>query len=92
MPYGPRDRHSPGQLHPGGPPVGRFLELFATPAGEDLEIPGQSFTFGQLVSAQAIGDLETLRGHGRPAERVTLDGDDPAGGLRALTAKIKEML
>jgi transaldolase / glucose-6-phosphate isomerase len=93
--YGPRYLHSTGQLHKGGAGGtlnGRFLELVARPAGDDIEIPGQSFTFGQLVSAQAIGDLETLRGHGRPAERVTLDGDDPAGGLRALTAKIKEML
>jgi transaldolase / glucose-6-phosphate isomerase len=90
--YGPRYLHSTGQLHKGGPKTGRFLELVARPAGDDIEIPGQSFTFGQLVSAQAIGDLETLRDHGLPAERVTLDGDDPAGGLRALTAKIKEML
>ena len=90
--YGPRYLHSTGQLHKGGPKTGRFLEIVARPAGDDIEIPGQSFTFGQLVSAQAIGDLETLRDHGLPAERVTLDGDDPAGGLRALTAKIKEML
>ena len=44
----------------------------------DVEIPGESYGFTRLKHAQAIGDLETLRGHGLPAERVTLPADDPA--------------
>ena len=30
--YGPRFLHSTGQLHKGGPPVGRFLQLTSRPA------------------------------------------------------------
>ena len=55
-------------------------------------IPGESYTFTQLKHAQADGDLATLRAHGLPAERVTLQGPDAAAALRDLTAKIKETL
>ena len=60
--------------------------------GEDADVPGRALTFAPAQARPGDGDLETLRGHGLPAERVTLPGDDPAGALRALTAKIKEML
>ena len=89
--YGPRFLHSTGQLHKGGPKTGRFLQLFHT-AAPDIEVPGQDFTFETLKASQAIGDLQTLRSHGLPAERVTLEGDDPAAALGALTARLKEML
>src|SRR4051812_12484032 len=67
--YGPRFLHSTGQFHKGGPKVGRFLQLIDEPA-EDLEIPGEPYTFATLIRAQADGDLQTLRNHGRPAVRV----------------------
>jgi transaldolase/glucose-6-phosphate isomerase len=67
--YGPRYLHSTGQLHKGGPPAGHFLQV-TEPPGEDLPIPGESFTFGQLEAAQAAGDLQALRGRGRPAIRI----------------------
>jgi transaldolase / glucose-6-phosphate isomerase len=89
--YGPRFLHSTGQFHKGGPKTGRFLQLLHD-GPEDVDIPGKSFTFTTLKNAQAIGDLETLRALELPAERVRLQGDNPAGALRALTAKIKEML
>jgi transaldolase / glucose-6-phosphate isomerase len=89
--YGPRFLHSTGQFHKGGPKTGRFLQLIHD-GPEDVEIPGKTFTFTTLKNAQAIGDLETLRSLEMPAERVRLHGDDPAQALRALTAKIKEML
>jgi glucose-6-phosphate isomerase/transaldolase/glucose-6-phosphate isomerase len=89
--YGPRFLHSTGQFHKGGPRTGRFLQLLHD-GGEDVEIPGKSFTFTTLKNAQAIGDLETLRALELPAERVRLQGDDPAGALRGLTQKIKEIL
>ena len=89
--YGPRFLHSTGQFHKGGPKTGRFLQLIHD-GPEDVEIPGKPFTFTTLKNAQAIGDLETLRSLELPAERVRLHGDDPAQALRALTAKIKEML
>ncbi len=88
--YGPRFLHSTGQFHKGGPPVGLFLQL-THDAGEDVEVPGEDYTFGQLKNAQADGDLLTLRDHGLPAERVKLDGD-PAQALRGLTERIRGLL
>ncbi|MGO9321918.1 MAG: glucose-6-phosphate isomerase [Solirubrobacteraceae bacterium] len=87
--YGPRFLHSTGQFHKGGPKTGRFLQLIHDgPA--DVEIPGAQYTFTTLKNAQAIGDLNTLRELGLPAERLRLQGDDPVSALRALTATIKE--
>jgi transaldolase / glucose-6-phosphate isomerase len=87
--YGPRFLHSTGQLHKGGPASGRFLQLLHDP-GDDVVIPEAGYTFGTLKNAQAVGDLQTLREHELPAERVHLDRDDPAGGVRRLTAMIRE--
>jgi glucose-6-phosphate isomerase len=88
--YGPRYLHSTGQFHKGGPPAGVFLELVHD-GDEDVEIPEAGYTFTTLKNAQAIGDLQTLREVGRPAERVRLEGD-PAAAVEGLTRKIKEML
>ncbi len=68
--YGPRYLHSTGQLHKGGPPVGHFIQVLE-PAGEGLAIPGEPYTFDGLVSAQARGDYEALRGRRRPVLRVS---------------------
>jgi transaldolase/glucose-6-phosphate isomerase len=88
--YGPRFLHSTGQLHKGGAPIGRFLSLICD-SQDDVEIPGQPFSFRTLKNAQALGDLETLHAHKLPAEIVRLQGD-PAGALRRLHTEIKEML
>ncbi len=88
--YGPRYLHSTGQLHKGGPATGRFLQLVGAPT-RDAEIPGAGYSFATLIAAQAAGDLETLRGHGRSAERVEVKGD-PAGAVRSLTARITHIL
>ncbi|HWC87048.1 MAG TPA: bifunctional transaldolase/phosoglucose isomerase [Solirubrobacteraceae bacterium] len=88
--YGPRYLHSTGQLHKGGPPAGRFLQLISDPEG-DLDIPGAGFSFGTLIAAQAAGDLETLGGLGLPAERVKLEGDLPAA-VRSLTERLTAIL
>ena len=84
--YGPRFLHSTGQLHKGGAPIGRFLQLVDRPA-RDAEIPGSSYSFARLIAAQAAGDLKTLRSHDLPAERVELVGDVVAA-VRALTQRI----
>jgi transaldolase/glucose-6-phosphate isomerase len=84
--YGPRFLHSTGQLHKGGPPTGVFLQLVHD-GDEDVDIPGAGYSFGTLKNAQATGDLETLRAHGLPAERIRLHGE-PAAGVRDLTATI----
>jgi len=83
--YGPRFLHSTGQFHKGGPPVGRFLQLVAdADADADAEIPGEAFTFRTLISAQADGDLQTLRDHGLEAVRVRLNSRDLPGSIDAL--------
>jgi transaldolase / glucose-6-phosphate isomerase len=87
--YGPRFLHSTGQFHKGGPKEGRFLQLLHD-GPLDVEIPGRPFTFTTLKNAQAIGDFETLRELGLPAERVRLQGEDPASAVRSLTASLKE--
>ncbi|HEX7951416.1 MAG TPA: hypothetical protein VF494_13780 [Candidatus Limnocylindrales bacterium] len=72
--YGPRFLHSTGQLHKGGPGTGVFLQLTSDhPA--DRPIPGWPYTFGQLIDAQARGDAEALRAHGRPVVRIHLGAD-----------------
>jgi hypothetical protein len=85
--YGPRFQHSTGQMHKGGPPVGRFLQLVHD-QGDDVDVPGEAYSFRTLKHAAATGDLQTLRDHGLPAERVTLEGD-AVDALHELTARIE---
>ncbi len=89
--YGPRFLHSTGQFHKGGPAEGLFLQLVGD-GGEDMPVPDAEFSFGELIAAQATGDLLTLREHGLPAERVRLAGDDPATALRDLTERVRGLL
>jgi glucose-6-phosphate isomerase len=82
--FGPRFLHSTGQDYKGGPNTGVFLQLTADHA-DDVDIPGQSYTFGVVIDAQAAGDLAVLESRGRRALRVHL-GKDIAAGLKALNA------
>jgi transaldolase/glucose-6-phosphate isomerase len=86
--YGPRFLHSTGQLHKGGPDTGVFVQITSEDIN-DIEIPGEKFTFGVLKQAQALGDFESLAARGRRAIRVDL-GRDVEKGLRRLAALIKE--
>src|ERR1700716_2731353 len=76
--YGPRYLHSTGQLHKGGPNTGVFPQLVGDDP-DDLPIPGEKFTFGVLKQAQALGDFQALRNHGRRVLRVQVH--DIAQGL-----------
>jgi glucose-6-phosphate isomerase len=87
--YGPRFLHSTGQFHKGGPDTGLFLQLTADDA-EDAPIPGTPYTFGLFKQAQALGDLEALRKHGRRVIRIHLVGD-VRQGLDVLTQLIEEV-
>src|SRR5699024_926687 len=69
--FGPRFLHSTGQLHKGGPASGAFIEV-VDDIGEDIAIPGRPYSFGELLRAQALGDLAAILGRGRRAARVTL--------------------
>jgi hypothetical protein len=86
--WGPRFLHSTGQYHKGGHQNGVFLQITGSVA-DDLAIPDQPFTFGQLQHAQAAGDAKVLADHGRPVLRVHLA--DRAAGLVALANAVAEV-
>lgn len=69
--FGPRYLHSTGQLHKGGPVSGVFVQIVRDDP-VDAPIPGKPYTFAQLKTAQAQGDLEALLARGRRVARVTL--------------------
>lgn len=68
---GPRFLHSTGQMHKGGPDRIVMLQVVGSD-DVDLPIPGESFTFGELIHAQADGDLQALHAAGKRAVRVPL--------------------
>jgi transaldolase/glucose-6-phosphate isomerase len=88
--YGPRFLHSTGQLHKGGPASGVFMQLTAGDA-QDVDIPGEPFTFSTLKQAQALGDFRSLSTRGRRAVRVDL-GADATAGLKRLYEIVREAL
>src|SRR5450756_1382118 len=77
-----RDRHSTGQLHKGGPNTGLFLQLTDEPA-TDLAVPETTYTFGELIRAQAVGDAMALEQRGRRVLRIGL-GRNAIAALRTL--------
>src|SRR5712672_2024432 len=75
--YGPRFLHSTGQLHKGG--ADNFVGIqFTAEVAQDEPVPGESFTFGQLIAAQALGDFQSLRSRHRRALRVELSAKPEA--------------
>ena len=76
--FGPRFLHSTGQLHKGGPPKGAFVQITAA-SRASLPVPGEPFTFEQLIRAQALGDARSLGGRMLPLLRLHFqDGGDLA--------------
>ena len=59
-----------------------------TAAGHGDNIPGQGYSFRQLLEAQALGDFRALEAAGRRAVFVRLTGDREAG-LEALAKELK---
>jgi len=86
--YGPRFLHSTGQLHKGGLDSCVFLQLTSEDIN-DIDVPGEKFSFGVLKQAQALGDFEAWANHHRRAIRIDL-GRDVEKGLRRLLALVKE--
>lgn len=82
--YGPRYLHSTGQLHKGGANNVAALMLTA-PHAQDIDIPGESFSFGVLADAQASSDLAALRSAGRKVGCITI------GDAASMTAEITEL-
>ncbi len=83
--FAPAFERASGQAHQAGPD-GALLQLVG-PAGAPLPIPGRPWDFGQVLRAQADGDLEALRARGRRAARIEL-GADPAAEIAALAASV----
>ncbi len=90
MGFGPRFQHSTGQDFKGGPNTGVFLQLTADHP-IDLPVPGQKYSFGVVIDAQAAGDLSVLESRGRRALRVHL-GRDVAAGLGKLSKAVDHAL
>jgi hypothetical protein len=88
--FGPRFLHSTGQDYKGGPNTGVFLQITADNA-IDVDIPGQLYSFGVVIEAQAAGDLAVLESRGRRALRVHL-GPDVGAGLKTLAAAFDQAL
>ena len=81
--YGPRFLHSTGQLHKGDSGNGLSIQLVSTNK-EDIAIPDEAgdskstISFGNLQSAQALGDAQALQGANRRVIRIQIDGNPPA--------------
>ena len=79
--WGPRFLHSTGQYHKGGPKQGVFLQIVSGD-GDDLEIPGRTFGYRQLIDSQASGDAKVLLEAGSKVLVVRLA--NPEQGIKDL--------
>ena len=84
--FGPRFLHSTGQLHKGGPAVGRFLQVLDHP-NPKVDVPETDFSFAKLIGAQALGDYQALRERGQKVLLVSL-GNAGARGLEAVMTAV----
>ena len=75
--YGPRFLHSTGQLHKGGPPKIKVLQLVDRPQ-VDVPIEALGITFGRLVAAQAAGDRSALEERRRAVTVIDVTETDVA--------------
>ncbi|MCK4379320.1 MAG: transaldolase, partial [Deltaproteobacteria bacterium] len=82
--YGPRFLHSTGQLHKGDGNQGVFLQLTADP-DQDVSIPGEPYSFGTLIAAQAQGDFQALEENGRRLMRIHFSGSLESGLNRLIS-------
>ena len=88
--YGPRFLHSTGQLHKGGPNSGVFIQV-TSDVTQDFAITGESYSFGVLAAAQALGDIKSLNLRNRRVIRIHL-GADVESGLNRVQAAIEGSL
>ncbi len=86
--FGPRFLHATGQAYKGGPNSGVFLQITCDDS-EDLDVPGQQYTFGVVKAAQARGDLAVLGDRGRRAIRIHIQGD-VCKGLECLSLIVRQ--
>ncbi len=72
--FGPRYLHSTGQIHKGGPDEGVFIQLTVDDP-EDIDVPGEGYSFGALKTCQAEGDYQALEKRGRRIMRIHLTSE-----------------
>jgi hypothetical protein len=78
---GPRYLHSTGQIHKGGSSFLRFFQVVVEPNCEAERISGRSYTFHDLISAQARGDYYDLLSRGRDIVRVKVGPGESMAAL-----------
>ena len=85
--WGPRFLHSTGQFHKGGQQNGAFIQITGESKG-DIKIPGENYSFSQLIMAQALGDAAALSERNLPLIRIHLKNRKE--GIAKLLAEIKK--
>ena len=86
--WGPRFLHSTGQLHKGGADNVVALQIVDAPQGGP-GIPDRPYDFATLVRAQALGDLRSLRDHGRRVAQVGVEDGDIEAVVAAVEAALR---
>ncbi len=71
--YGPRFLHSTGQLHKGGANNIIAVQLIDANHYDSLPIPTKPYDFNTLISAQSIGDYQSLLNHERRVIRKSIN-------------------
>jgi hypothetical protein len=71
--YGPRFLHSTGQLHKGGPNSVLAIQIVDNPTNWKVPIPEKDYDFATLITAQSIGDYQSLVAHNRRIIRVQIN-------------------
>ena len=86
--WGPRFLHSTGQFHKGGPLNGKFIQITGENSS-DLNIPTRTFTFHDLLMAQALGDGQALSSRDLPLVRIHLK--NRSAGLAQLIQALRKI-
>ena len=86
--YGPRYLHSTGQLHKGGPNSVILLAL-TQDSTVDIDVPGQTYSLGDLLAAQAAGDVQACRDKERRAGLIKIESD-AINEIESATAMIRQ--
>jgi transaldolase/glucose-6-phosphate isomerase len=88
--FGPRFLLSTGQAYKGGPNSGVYLQITCDESN-DIPVPGKTYTFGIVKSAQVQGDFQVLVERKRRFLRAHL-GPDVEAGLIRLKEAFREVL
>lgn len=88
--FGPRFLHSTGQAHKGGSNTGVFIQITEN-YPEDIEVPNNQYSFGDLVTVQAQADFDSLIIRSRRILRIHLE-DNMLSRLEWLYEQLQETI